>query len=108
MTISEINDAVYRYENAGRFYKLYESKLVPKSELTVDIAGALYVNRKIDFMDLITSQELFLKYSLMLKESVKNMNIEAVKIERLAGGELEARVMGQGSGVREKKEEKGK
>jgi hypothetical protein len=91
MTVSNINDAIYRYENADRSYRLYKSKLVPKSEVTVDIAEALYINKRIDFMDLINSQDLYLKNNLMLKEAVRDMNIEAARIERLVGSAIKRR-----------------
>lgn len=90
-----INNVFFRYENAQRFFRLYESKLVPESQMTVDISTALYINRKIGFVDLMSSQELFLKYSLQLKESIKNLNVELAKIERLAGEQLSQAVIGK-------------
>lgn len=87
-TETMINETLFKYENAQRFFNLYDSKLVPESQMAVDISTALYVNRKIGFVDLMSSQELFLKYSLQLKESVKNMNVELAKIERLLGEQL--------------------
>ena len=90
-TVDEINQALFRYENARRFKLLYEKKLVPRSRLTVDITEALYVTGRVDFMDLINSQELFLEYSLKLKEAIKEMNIEASRIERLIGSSIPVR-----------------
>jgi hypothetical protein len=93
-TVDDINQAVYRYENADRLKDLFESKLVPKSRLTVDITETMYITGKVDFLDLINSQQLFLSYSLSLKKAIKDMNVEAAKIERLVGSTIKRKTDG--------------
>jgi len=88
-TVDDINQAAFRYESADRFHVLYESKLVPKSRLTIDVTEAQYVTGRVDFMDLINSEELYLDYSLKLKKAIRDMNIEAARIERLVGVPVE-------------------
>lgn len=84
-TVDEITRAIYRYETADRGRKLFLLKLIPKSEITIEITEALYKTGKADFLELIDSETKFLNYRLALKKAIKNMNIEAANIERLVG-----------------------
>jgi outer membrane protein TolC len=90
-TVSQIKSAVFSYENAGRDRVLFETKLVPKSTLTVEITETMYITGKVDYMDLISSQQMYLDFSLKLKKSIKEMNVAAARIERLVGGKIEQR-----------------
>jgi hypothetical protein len=90
-TVYEIDQALYRYENAGRLRTLFESRLVPKTKLTVEINETMYITGKVDFMDLIDSQQLYLNFSLSLKKSIKDMNVEAARLERLVGSAIKRR-----------------
>ena len=84
-TVDEITRALYEYETANRDRILYKLKLVPKSKITIKTTEALYKTGKVDFLELIDSETRFLNYSLTLKKAIKDMNIEAAKIERLVG-----------------------
>ncbi len=84
-TVAEITHAIYRYETADRNRKLYKLKLVPKSKITIATTEALYKTGKVDFLELIDSETRFLNYSLALKKAIRDMNMEAAKIEKLVG-----------------------
>jgi outer membrane protein TolC len=90
-TVYEIDQALYRYENAFRLRTLYEARLVPKTKLTVEINETMYITGKVDFMDLLNSQQLYLNYSLSLKKAVKDMNVEAARLERLVGSAIDVK-----------------
>jgi hypothetical protein len=96
-TVDATNQAVFRYENADRLRTLFASKLVPKSRLTVDITETMYITGKVDFMDLINSQQMFLSHSLSLKRAIKDMNVEAARIERLVGSTIKKKMDGERS-----------
>lgn len=91
-TVSDISRMIFGYENAVRDRALYESKLVPKSRLTIDITETQYITGKVDYMDLISSQQMYLTFSLRLKGAERDMNIHAARLERLVGSAIERRL----------------
>ena len=87
-TVTEINRSVFIYEKAKRDLILLESSLVPSSKLTVEITETMYTTGKVDFMDLVSSEQMYLDFSLKLKKSVRDLNVEAARLERLVGSKI--------------------
>lgn len=90
-TADGIFHAVYLYEDAARLGSLYSTKLIPQSRLTIEITETMYVTGKVDYMDLISSQQMHLRFSLLHKKSIMDMNTQAAVIERLTGVKAKVR-----------------
>ncbi|MFQ5560513.1 MAG: TolC family protein [Nitrospinota bacterium] len=87
-TVDEIFTAIFRYEKAERFRKLFKDRLVPKSQITIETTEALYSTGKVDFLELIDSEQRNLKYKLSLEKAIRDLNIEAMNLARLVGAKI--------------------
>ena len=84
-TGDDIQQALSKYLEQKRSYKLYKNKVLPKVRSTLDIAKNTYETGESSFIDIIEAEEMILDYQLKSLQALKEMNINIAKIERFMG-----------------------
>jgi outer membrane protein TolC len=86
-TEDELLQAYTRYQSQQRNHSLYQSKILPKANASLDIAKNNFETGDSSFMDIMQAQESILRYRLLAFKAVKEMNVEVAKIWRVMGSE---------------------
>lgn len=63
-TFYEVKDAYYRYDSALKMAELYELSIVPQAELALNSDQAGYQSGKMDFLNLLDSERVYLNAKL--------------------------------------------
>lgn len=82
--------ALYDFEDSFRKVKLYRDVLIPKAEELLGSSETAYKAGTIDFLSLVDSQRMLLKYQLFYERAVADNGQKLAELEMLAGAELAA------------------
>lgn len=81
-------EVLYDYEVAVREIHLYADTLIPKAEELVRTSEIAYKVGTMDFLSLIESQQMLLRYQLGYERALADYQQKLAELEMLAGGEL--------------------
>lgn len=85
MTISRIKDLYTMAKTSERLLNLYESGIIPQAQLALQSATSNYRVGKVDFLSLLESESLLLKYQLQYEEELVNLNKTISMISEVTG-----------------------
>jgi cobalt-zinc-cadmium efflux system outer membrane protein len=85
MTISRIKDLYTMAKTSERLLNLYESGILPQAQLALQSATSNYRVGKVDFLSLLESQSVLLKYQLQYEEELVNLNKTLSSISEVTG-----------------------
>jgi outer membrane protein TolC len=85
MTISRIKDLYTMAKTSERLLNLYESGIIPQAQLALQSATSNYRVGKADFLSLLESESLLLKYELQYEEELVNLNKTISMISEVTG-----------------------
>lgn len=85
MTISRIKDLYTMAKTSERLLNLYESGILPQAQLALQSASSNYQVGKVDFLSLLESESLLLKYQLQYEEELVNLNKTISMISEVTG-----------------------
>lgn len=85
MTISRIKDLYTMAKTSERLLNLYESGILPQAQLALQSATSNYRVGKVDFLSLLESQSVLLKYQLQYEEELVNLNKTVSSISEVTG-----------------------
>jgi outer membrane protein TolC len=86
MTISRVKDLYTMAKTSERLLNLYDSGILPQARLASQSATSNYQVGKIDFLSLLESQSVLLKYQLQYEEELVNLNKTLSMISEVTGG----------------------
>lgn len=86
----EVKDAALKAEAAGRIMTLYETTLVPQSELSFESALKNYQTGKVDFLTLLDTQRALKKTKLENLSAVIDYRKKIAALEKAVGFDLYA------------------
>ncbi|UCD36921.1 MAG: TolC family protein [Fidelibacterota bacterium] len=82
---SQMELALYEFQDALRKVRLYQEALIPRAEQAVSAAEAAYIGDKVDFLTLIDAQRVYLDYQLSLQRALADQAIQYSQIKALLG-----------------------
>ncbi len=85
MTMSRIKDLYTMAKTSERLLNLYESGIIPQAQLALQSATSNYRVGKADFLSLLESESLLLKYQLQYEEELVNLNKTISMISEVTG-----------------------
>jgi len=85
MTISRVKDLYTMAKTSERLLNLYESGILPQAQLALQSATSNYRVGKADFLSLLESQSVLLKYQLQYEEELVNLNKTVSSISEVTG-----------------------
>lgn len=85
MTISRIKDLYTMAKTSERLLNLYESGILPQAQLALQSATSNYRVGKADFLSLLESESLLLKYQIQYEEELVNLNKTVSSISEVTG-----------------------
>ena len=88
--VARAERALYDFEDSFRKVKLYRDVLIPKAEELLGSSETAYKAGTIDFLSLVDSQRMLLKYQLFYERAVADNGQKLAELEMLAGIELTA------------------
>ncbi len=87
MVLSRIKDLHAAATTSEHHLHLYETGIIPQARLSLESATANYQVGKVDFMTLLDSYSLLLKYQLMQEEELVNLHKTLSGIGEMTGEE---------------------
>ncbi len=84
-TENDLQQALSAYNSEKSNHRLYQNKVLPKAKASLDIARNLYETGESSFLDIMDAQETILNYRLLALKAIKEMNINAAKVDRIIG-----------------------
>ncbi len=88
MTLSRMKDLYTAAKTSESLLKLYDTGILPQARLALQSATSSYQVGKVDFLSLLESQTVLLKYQLSYEEELVNLNKTVSMIHQAAGGEI--------------------
>jgi outer membrane protein TolC len=85
MTISRVKDLYTMAKTSERLLNLYDAGILPQAQLALQSATSNYQVGKIDFLSLLESQSVLLKYQLQYEEELVSLNKTASMISEVTG-----------------------
>jgi outer membrane protein TolC len=85
MTISRVKDLYTMAKTSERLLNLYDAGILPQARLALQSAASNYQVGKIDFLSLLESQSVLLKYQLQYEEELVNLNKTVSMISEVTG-----------------------
>jgi outer membrane protein TolC len=85
MTISRVKDLYTMAKTSERLLNLYDAGILPQAQLALQSATSNYQVGKIDFLSLLESQSVLLKYQLQYEEELVNLNKTVSMISEVTG-----------------------
>ncbi len=85
MTMSRIKDLYTMAKTSERLLNLYESGIIPQAQLALQSATSNYRVGKADFLSLLESESLLLKYQLQYEGELVNLNKTISMISEVTG-----------------------
>lgn len=84
---AEIRDLFARLKTAEQTVTLYERKLIPDAERTLQSAMSSYQTGTLDFLTLLDSERMLLNFRLAYMKELANYRQQVAGLERAAGSE---------------------
>ncbi|HYA88714.1 MAG TPA: TolC family protein [Nitrospirota bacterium] len=88
-TLAQVRDLYSKVKTAEHHIQLYEAGIIPQAKLSLQSATSNYQVGKTDFMTLLESENMFLKYQLMEQEELVNLNKTMSMLGEITGEEHE-------------------
>jgi outer membrane protein TolC len=85
MTISRVKDLYTMAKTSERLLNLYDAGILPQAQLALQSATSNYQVGKIDFLSLLESQSVLLKYQLQYEEELVSLNKTVSMISEVTG-----------------------
>ncbi len=86
-TLSRVKDFYTMAKTSERLLNLYDTGILPQARLALQSATSNYQVGKIDFLSLVESQSVLLKYQLQYEEELVNLNKTISMISEVTGEE---------------------
>ena len=84
-TLARVKELYSSIKTAEHHVQLYEEGIIPQAQLALQSATTNYQVGKTDFLGLLDSESLLLKYQLMQQEELVNLNKTLAMIGELTG-----------------------
>ncbi|MFN7170243.1 MAG: TolC family protein [Candidatus Omnitrophota bacterium] len=88
MVLFEVKDAYVKLDSVRRLVELYKTTFIPQAEQTLKASRIAYEAGKIDFLNLLDSQRMFLDSKLDYYRMLADYEIALADLERAVGIEL--------------------
>jgi cobalt-zinc-cadmium efflux system outer membrane protein len=88
-TLARVRDLYSTIKTSEHHLHLYEAGIIPQARLALQSATTNYQVGKTDFLTLLDSESLLLKYQLMEQEELVNWNKYLSMIGELTGEEMQ-------------------
>lgn len=85
MTISRVKDLYTMAKTSERLLNLYDAGILPQARLALQSATSNYQVGKVDFLSLLESETVLLKYQLQYEEELVNLNKTISMISEVTG-----------------------
>jgi outer membrane protein TolC len=89
MTLSRVRDLHAMAKTSEHHLRLYETGIIPQARMALQSATSNYQVGKTEFMALLDSESLLLKYQLMEQEEIVNLHKTLAMIGEMTGEEHE-------------------
>jgi outer membrane protein TolC len=89
MTLSRVRDLHAMAKTSEHHLRLYETGIIPQARMALQSATSNYQVGKTEFMALLDSESLLLKYQLMEQEEIVNLHKTLAMIGEMTGDEHE-------------------
>ncbi len=87
MVAAKMKDLHTMAATSERLLRLYETAILPQARLAIQSATSSYQVGKVDFLALLESQTLLLRYQIAYEQELANLNKTASMISEIAGQE---------------------
>jgi outer membrane protein, heavy metal efflux system len=87
---TELELALFKYQDAERKIALYRDALIPKADQSVKVIQRSFEAGKSDFLSLIDAQRVLLEFQLAYERAVADREQGLATVEKLVGGESPA------------------
>ena len=87
--ISQLEQAVFEYEDARRTITLYRDSLVPRSREALEATIGAYRGGTVGFLDVIDAERVMLELELSLRRAETDAANALATIDRLVGANVE-------------------
>jgi cobalt-zinc-cadmium efflux system outer membrane protein len=84
-TLARVRDLYSTVKTAEHHIELYEAGIIPQAKLSLQSATSNYQVGKSDFMTLLESENMLLKYELMEQEELVNLNKSMAMLGEITG-----------------------
>ncbi len=88
-TLARVKELYSMIKTAEHHVELYQVGIIPQARLTLQSATTNYQVGKTDFLGLLDSESLLLKYQLMEQEEMVNLNRNLSMMNELTGEEMQ-------------------
>lgn len=88
-TLAQVRGLYSQVKTAEHHIQLYEAGIIPEAKLSLESATSNYQVGKTDFMSLLESENILLKYQLMEQEELVNLNKTMSMLGEITGEEHE-------------------
>lgn len=88
-TLARVRDLYSMVKTAEHHIQLYEAGIIPQAKMSLQSATTNYQVGKTDFMSLLESENMLLKYQLMEQEELVNLNKTMSMLGEITGEEHE-------------------
>ena len=85
MTISRVKELYTMAKTSERLLNLYDAGILPQARLALQSATSNYQVGKVDFLSLLESQSVLLRYQLQYEEELVNLNKTVSSISEVTG-----------------------
>jgi len=86
--IADLKMALYELRDAERKIDLYKNTLIPKAEQSLQATQQTFAVGKIDFLDLIDAQRIFLEFKLSYERALTDSAQKLAELEMLIGRDV--------------------
>jgi len=84
-TADDIQQAISSYQTQKNTRGLYQNEVLPKARTSLEIAKSLYETGESSLAKVIDTEKMIVNYQLKSLKALKDMNINAAKVNRLVG-----------------------
>jgi outer membrane protein TolC len=95
-TAFDVRDAQFKLVTSRRTLDLYRDVLVPQAQARFDASEAGYQTGKVDFLDVLESERFLLDARVMAAMAEANVGVQAARLERAIGTDLNAALESEG------------
>jgi len=86
--IADLKMAIYELRDAERKIDLYKNTLIPKAEQSLQASQTSFTTGKVDFLDLIDAQRIFLEFKLSYERALTDSAQKLAELEMLIGRDV--------------------
>ena len=86
--IADLKMALYELRDAERKIDLYKNTLIPKAEQSLQASQTSFTTGKVDFLDLLDAQRIFLEFKLSYERALTDRAQKLAELEMLIGRDV--------------------